>query len=264
MKVFIITDLEGATGVSGSWEDFNPGGRIHEEAKRMLTSDVNAAVEGLFRGGATEVVVLDGHGAAFSILLEDLDPRVKLIRGRRLSELEGLDSSFDAVVAIGAHAMAGTPSALLCHTLSHETIVNIWLNGKLVGEIGLWAAIAGYYNVPMIMVAGDYAATEEAKKLLGDIEVVAVKRATSMYAAECIHPSVARELITSAAERALTRLRRGEFKPLKLEPPVELKVEYMLPTHVERIALRPGVVRVDGRTVLYRGKNILECMRAIL
>jgi D-amino peptidase len=67
MKVFVMTDLEGATGVAGDWADFNPGGREHDPARRMLTGDVNAAIQGAYEGGADEVVVLDGHGAAFSI-----------------------------------------------------------------------------------------------------------------------------------------------------------------------------------------------------
>ena len=90
MKIFIMTDLEGATGVAGRWSDFDPGRREHESARRLLTGDVNAAIEGAFEAGANEIVVLDGHGAAFSIILEDLDPRAQLIRGRRLSELRDL------------------------------------------------------------------------------------------------------------------------------------------------------------------------------
>jgi len=108
MKIFIVTDLEGATGVAGNWPDFNPEGKGHEAARRFLTGDVNAAIEGAFEAGVREVVVLDGHEAALSILLEELDPRAQLIRGRRLSELEGLDGTFDLMFAIGAHAMAGT------------------------------------------------------------------------------------------------------------------------------------------------------------
>lgn len=263
-KVFVMTDLEGATGVTGFWEDFDPGGKMHDEARRMLTGDVNAAIEGALRGGASDIVVLDGHGSAFSILLEELNPAARLIRGRRVLEMEGLDESFDAVFAIGAHAMAGAPLALLCHTLSHTAIVEIRVNGIRVGEVGLWAMIAGHYGVPLIMVSGDEAAVKEARELLGDIEAVAVKRATSMYAAECLHPSVSRKLISEAAERALRRLARGEFKPYRLEAPVEMQVVYMLPAAADRISKRPGVKRIDGRTVSYTGDNIIECMCMLL
>ncbi|MEM2824429.1 MAG: M55 family metallopeptidase [Thermofilaceae archaeon] len=264
MKVFIMTDLEGATGVAGSWEDINPGGRIHEEARRMLTGDVRAAVEGALRGGASEVVVLDGHGAAFSIILEELPPAAKLIRGRRILEMEGLDGSFSAVLAVGAHAMAGAPLALLCHTLSHSSIVEIRVNGTPVGEVGLWAFIAGSFNVPLAMVAGDAAAVEEAKELLPGIEGVAVKRATSMYAAECLHPQVSWRLIREAAERAVRKAALGDLKPLNPGGEVEVEVVYLLPADADRVARRPGVKRVDGRTVSYRGRDVQECLNALL
>lgn len=259
-----MTDLEGATGVAGVWEDFNPGGRVHEEARRMLTRDVNAAIEGALRGGADEVVVLDGHGAAFSILLEDLNPKAKLIRGRRVLEMEGLDGSFDAVLAVGAHAMAGTPLALLCHTLSHTAIQEIRVNGLPVGEVGLWALIAGHYGVPLVMVAGDAAAVEEAKRLLVGIESVAVKRATSMYAAECLHPSVTYKMIAESAERAVAKCSRGELKPYAPKGKVLMEVSYTLPSAAERVAARPGVRRLDGRTVAYEGGSVLECLAMLL
>ncbi|RLF22142.1 MAG: aminopeptidase [Thermoprotei archaeon] len=262
MKIFIMTDLEGATGVCGTWQDINPGGREHERARRFLTRDVNAAIEGAYGAGAKEVVVLDGHGAAFSIIPEELDERAKLIRGRRILEMEGLDPTFDAVFAIGAHAMAGTPDAILPHTLSSVNIVNIWLNNIKVGEIGLWAAIAGTYNVPLVLVTGDEAAVREAKKLLGDVECVAVKKATSPYAAICLHPNITYKMIREAAVRALTRLH--EFKPFRLKTPIELRVEYTSVDLARRIASRPGVELVDGRTVRAVGDNIIELMSLVL
>ncbi|MCD6509211.1 MAG: M55 family metallopeptidase [Thermoprotei archaeon] len=79
MKIFIMTDLDGASCVAGTWDDINPGGKEHGRARRFLTGDVNAAIQGAFEANANEVVVLDGHGAAFSILPEELDSRALLI-----------------------------------------------------------------------------------------------------------------------------------------------------------------------------------------
>jgi len=262
LKIYIMTDLEGATGVAGSWGDFNPGGKEHQSARKFLTGDVNAAIEGALKAGADDIVVLDGHGAALSIILEELNPRAQLIKGRRILELEGLDETFDLMFAVGAHAMAGTPGGLLTHTLSHVNISNIWLNGRLVGEIGLWAAIGGHYGVPLGLVTGDMAAVKEAKALLGDIEVVAVKEATSRFAARCLHPSVTRRLISEAAERAVRRV--GEFSPYRVEPPIELRVEYHSNEIAEAVSRRRGVERVDGRTVQCRGDSILELWHLVL
>lgn len=257
-----MTDLEGATGVAGDWRDFNPGGKEHESARRLLTGDVNAAIEGAFEEGADEAVVLDGHGATFSVILEDLDPRAQLIMGRRLLELEGLDESFDLMFAIGAHAMAGTPDGVLTHTLSHTAIDNIWLNGRLVGEIGLWAALAGHYDVPFALVTGDSAAAKEAEAFLEGVETVAVKEATSRFAAKCLHLQVSWKLIREAAGRAVAKA--GKLRPYKPMMPIELKVEYHDSDRAERISQRRGVTRIDGRAVSSRGSNILEIYTALL
>ena len=262
MNFFIMTDLEGATGVAGEWSDFNPRGREHESARRFLTGDVNAAIEGAIEGGADEIVVLDGHGAAFSIMIEDLDPRAQLIRGRRMMELEGLDESFDLMFAVGAHSMAGTPDGILTHTLSHLGIDNIWLNGKLVGEIGLWAVLGGHYDVPLGMVTGDSAAIREAKALLGEIETVAVKEATSRFAAKCLHPKITSTLISEAAKRATARVE--EFRPYKPKVPCELKVEFHDSERAARVAKRKDGARIDGRTVSCCGDNVLELCTALL
>jgi D-amino peptidase len=262
MKVFIMTDLEGATGVAGEWSDFNPGGREHDSARRFLTGDVNAAVQGAYEGGADEITVLDGHGAAFSILLENLDSRAHLIRGRRSSELEGLDETFDLMFGVGAHSMAGTPDGLLTHTLSHLEIDNVWLNGQPIGEIGLWAALAGHYDVPLGLVTGDSAAVREAQTLLKGIETVAVKEATSRFAARCLHPQVSWKMIREAAKKATTNAEA--FKPYKPETPMELRVESHNSERAMKISERTSVVRIDGRTIFCRGNNIMDIYRVLL
>jgi D-amino peptidase len=254
MKLFVMTDLEGATGVVGNFNDIFPGGRAHESARRFLTGDVNAAIQGASEGGDCEIVVLDGHGPGFSIVFEDLDPRAQLIWGRRVLELEGLDGSFDLMFIVGAHAMAGTPKAMLPHTIGDY--YNIWLNGQRVGEAGLWAAWAGHYDVPVGLVTGDLAAVKEVKALLGGIETVAVKEATSEFAAKCLHPKVTRRLIRKCAGRAMHAAKK--LRPYKPNRPMELRVEYYESHVAERIAQRKGVVQVDGRTVSCRGNDMLE------
>jgi D-amino peptidase len=232
------------------------------DRSRLLTGDVNAAIEGALEEGVDDIVVLDGHGAAFSILLEDLDSRGQLVRGRRRLELEGLDESFDLMFAVGAHSMAGTPKGILTHTLSQTGIENIWLNGQLVGEIGLWAARAGHYGVPLALVTGDSAAATEAEVLLGSVEAVAVKESASRFAAKCLPPQISRKLIREAARRPVTRA--GKYHPYRPRLPVELKVEYHDCDRAEGISERKETIRIDGRTVACTGNNMLEVYATLL
>jgi D-amino peptidase len=177
-------------------------------------------------------------------------------------ELEGLDESFDLMFGVAAHSMAGTPDGLLTHTLSHTGIANIWLNGQLVGEIGLWAALAGHYGVPLGLVTGDLAAVREAKALLKDVETVAVKEATSRFNARCLHPDVSRGMIREAAKKATAKAET--FKPLKPKVPMELRVEFHDSERAAKVAERTGVVRVNGRTVSCTGNNILDIYNVLL
>src|SRR5262249_18587062 len=91
MRVLISADMEGTTGVTG-WNDVQPGQAQYERFRRLLTADVNAAVEGAFQGGATEVLVNEAHDGMRNILIEDLDERVEMISGlhKPLVMMEGV------------------------------------------------------------------------------------------------------------------------------------------------------------------------------
>ena len=72
MKVYLMTDLEGVAGVWKFEERDDVSAENFEcrmRARRLLTREVNAAVAGFFEGGATEVIVNDGHGAVYTLSL---------------------------------------------------------------------------------------------------------------------------------------------------------------------------------------------------
>lgn len=258
MKVFIGTDLEGVSGIVNSEEQCRPGGRYYEEARRLLTAEVNAAVGGLLEAGAREIVVLDGHGPG-GLYFPDLHPEAKAIIGNLLPVGYGIDQSYDAQVLIGCHAMAGTYNGVLDHTQSSATIVNYWLNGQLIGEIGTSAAVAGLYNIPTILVTGDEAATQEAQALLKDVEVVAVKQGMSRCAALSLAPAKSQQLIWEAAARSLKRLR--DFNPFVIPPPYELKIEFLNSARaLEETVRSRNVERIDARTIVCRGENLLDVL----
>src|SRR5688572_22350813 len=176
LKVFISVDMEGLAGVvTGS--DVSSNGPDYPHFRAVMAAETNAAIDGAFRAGATSVLVRDSHGAKQNLLPNDLDPRARLLRGQSTGPknmMEGIDSTFDAVVFIGYHAKAGTPNAILEHT-STGNVVDFSINGVSLPEGGYNALVAGLYNVPVVFVAGDRAVVEQIRGLLGPIEGVAVK-----------------------------------------------------------------------------------------
>ncbi len=262
MKVYIITDIEGVSGVItfvDSGRDSDHSGPRYEAARRLLTEDVNAAVQGALDGGATDIIVNDGHGGGSNFVMENLHPGARYFTGRsRRFVLDGLDESVAAVMLVGYHAMAGTQSAVLDHTQSSKTWSRYFLNGVETGEIGQMAVMAGHFNVPVVCVTGDLAATQEARKFLGDIETVAVKEGRSRQSAFCLAPVKARELIRAAAQRAMRLVDR--VKPYKIDLPAEIKLE-CAGTDIADVYEARGAERLDGFTIRRHVNSALDILR---
>ena len=148
MKIYISADMEGITGVV-TWDETEMGKHDYDRFRRIMTDEVNAAVEGALEGGATEVLVNDSHDCMRNILIERLHPKAKLLSGasKRLSMMEGIDSSFDGVFLVGYHSPAGTLASVLDHTYSSRTH-RVWINEQETPEFAIFGAVAGYYGYP--------------------------------------------------------------------------------------------------------------------
>ena len=189
MKVHVISDMEGVAGIV-KWQQTSGGDPMYEEGRRLYTEEINAAVRGAKAAGATEIVVMDCHGAgggwSFNSLVPDLlDPDCEFVVQQEWTEYTAfLESGCDAALFVGMHAMNGAPNGVLNHTVSGQEWQNLWFNGTLVGETGINAALCGTWGVPVLLVTGDRATCEEGKALLGDgLTTVAVKEGIGRYSA---------------------------------------------------------------------------------
>lgn len=259
-KVFISADMEGVTGVA-NWEDVSRDGKDYDLFRKIMTEEVNAAIEGAAAAGAGSFVVRDSHGSARNILPDLLDRRAVLIRdwsGGPKSMMEGVDESFDAVIFIGYHAKAGTPDSLLEHT-SSGSVTDFAVNGISMPEAGYNSLIAGLYGVPVVFAAGDGTLCEQLTGLLGEVETVAVKKGIGAAAVN-LHPEVAQEKIRAGVEKALGRL--ADFAPYRLEPPYTLVVKLKSEETVHMGAQYPGVTRTGDWELTFASDDFLEIMKA--
>ncbi|HUW57338.1 MAG TPA: M55 family metallopeptidase [Planctomycetota bacterium] len=246
MKVYIMTDMEGISGIHRV-EYVQRGSDRYAEGRKLLTADVNACIAGCFDGGATEVVAADAHGGGDHFLMEEIDERAVIDHIGNGRWCGCLDESFDAAMVVGQHAMAGTLNGFLDHTQSSTSWYEFTINGKAVGELGQFACQSGAFDVPVVLVTGDKAATEEATELLGAIEVAAVKEGVGRNLATCLAPQKAHKLIREAAARALKLV--GKIKPWKPRTPIEVVLRLNRSDYADGIALRPGNERLDARTL---------------
>ena len=155
MKIFISADIEGVCGVFHTRQT-GENSSEYERAKKLLTEEVNAAIEGALEAGAEEILVNDSHGSMRNIILEDLNPAARLISGfpKPLVMMEGIDNSFDGALLIGYHAMSRT-RGILANTINGFTFHSIKMNGVAYGETEINAALAAHFHVPVIMASGD-------------------------------------------------------------------------------------------------------------
>lgn len=259
MRVFIISDMEGVAGIS-KWEQVSGGQSLYEEGRKLYTEEINAAVRGAANAGATEIVVMDCHGAGkgwtFNSLIPDmLDPRCEFVVQTEWTEYTGfLEDGCDAALFVAMHAMAGTGNGVLSHTVSGTQWRSLRFNGTEVGETGINAALCGAWGVPVLMVTGDAATCHEATALLGDgLTTVEVKQGFGRFSARHMAPAAAREAIEKGAKAALGDL--GAVAPYLPGSPAEITVELHDPDHAEPYRNRAGIEFVDARTVVSKADD---------
>jgi D-amino peptidase len=255
MRAYILTDLEGPAGVA-RWDQT----RVDESPRKavameLLTKEVNACVDGILEHDPkAEVVVLDGHGSG-GIDVRLFHPKAELIYGRGFRPPMGLDDSFDALLFVGQHAMAGTADAPLCHTYSSRTVEYYKLNGAPIGEFGCRTALAGAFGVPTVFLAGDDKACAEAEAFVPGIVTVATKRGMGVELAIHLSPKRARRLIQRGAKEACRRI--PTIPPKRIDPPYEFEVRLLEGNSIEG-HLKRGAQQLDERTCVYHTDDLLS------
>ena len=251
LRIYIVTDLEGASGVYKFAQTREPGNPLGEKAKEYLMGDIAAVVKGLRSANVFDIVILDGHGSQ-AFVPHLMAPGAKYITGKpRPGPLTGFEDSFDGLIQLGAHAMMGTPDGVLCHTQSSRSENRYWYNGVESGELAQCAAIAGHFDIPTIMVTGDVATCREATKFFGpNCVTVAVKRGISREAAELYPFDDTRKALYEGARRAVQAI--PKCKPYKLSIPIKAKKEYLVFDDSSK----------EGRRVTKEGtiENVLKLM----
>jgi D-amino peptidase len=249
-KILIVTDVEGVGGVNDATEQLLPGQRRFADSQRLLTGEVNAAVEGAVAAGASEIVIWDGHDGSRTLSIDEIHSKAKLIQGKPTPANYYLSERlYDGILFVGQHAMAGAPGGVLAHSQSFA-VKRITINGREVGELGQVAAIAGYFQIPVIMLAGDQAACDELLGLQPKAVTVAVKRLAGKASSLSLSHDEAKRQIREGARKAVSQVR--EYAPWKIAGPVELVFEF-LPQ-----ADQPG------RTTKHVGKTVLEAFESWL
>ncbi|HEU4508028.1 MAG TPA: M55 family metallopeptidase [Pyrinomonadaceae bacterium] len=257
LKIYISADMEGVVGaVTG--EQLGPQGFEYARFREFMTQEVNAAIEAAFAAGATEIVVSDSHGNGQNLLIEKLPKNILLVRAwpRPLMMMQGIDETFAGAIFLGYHTATTNTQGVRAHTISSARLADVRLKGISVSEAGINAAIAGHFNVPVIMISGDDAVVKETQALLGDVEGAVVKWASGFHSAKTIMPEAAYQLIREKVKTAIGRIK--DFKPYKLAPPIQLDVRFKNYRPSEVLSYLSIVERTDAHSIRFSGKDMIE------
>jgi D-amino peptidase len=265
MKVWISVDMEGIGGI-GHDAPTEPGARGYDAAVELMVGEANAAIDGACAGGASDVVVNDSHWSMWNLSAAALDPRAILISGQKPWSMvtgAGPDAGVGVALFVGYHARAGHPTGTIAHTYSGAPII-CRLDGRPVGESGINAAVLGAWGVPVGLVTGDDALSEETEAWLPWAERVVVKSVVSRRAAASVHPTVARERVREGSRRAVERAAARELQLLVVPSPVVIEVEYRDPGKADHAAIVPGAERFGDIGVRHVGADAVEAFRGFL
>ncbi|MBY0123181.1 M55 family metallopeptidase [Bacillus sp. S/N-304-OC-R1] len=259
MKIYISADIEGISGVATIQQLVNNS--EYQRFRKLMTEEVNAAIRGAHNGGANEVVVADGHGNMSNIIIEDLDPRARLVSGnnRVMCQLEGLDETFDGIIFIGHHGRESASQAVISHTLAGICVKEIMINNKVVGETEMNALVAGSLKIPAIFISGDDQYVSEVKETLPDVESVVVKYARDRLAAELIHPQVVHEEIEKRVACSLKKA--NEIKPITMEGPITFEIEFKGPQQANMTTTLPTVQKISSTRIKFTCDDMITAYK---
>jgi D-amino peptidase len=262
LKVLISADMEGIAGVVQPAQ-LGPTGFEYGKAREWMTGEVKAAIAAVKAAGAAEVVVADSHGNAQNLLIDDLPPDVRVVRGfpRPLSMMQGVGQNVAAVIFIGYHASEYGREAVRGHTFSSARLLHVKLNGTEVSEGMFNAAIAGHFGAPVALVSGDREAVAQLKNAIPSIEGVVVKEGLGYHAAETVTPARSREMIQQGVLAAMKRL--SSLQPYRVKTPIDLEVGFKLTLDAERASYVPGLARVDAHAVRGTFPDMVQVVRLI-
>lgn len=262
MRIYISADIEGVTGVS-AWQETHKGNEDYTRYREQMTKEVAAACQGAIDAGADYIIVKDAHEDGKNLIHAMLPKEVKIISGwsnHPYNMVEGLDKSFDGVMFIGYHSGGSSNGTPLAHTLSIDSIRNIYINGKKADEFLIYAYAAHMIGVPVIAVSGDGELIRRVRGFDSHIKTVAVQEGFG-GAIVSIHPDSAAARIQKAAKRAVESIENFTTNPLDS---YELKVEFNKHQDAYKYSFYPNVEQIGEYTIKYQSNNYLDVLTLLM
>ena len=260
-KLYISADIEGTCGIL-SWNETIKSHPDYPAFARQMTREVAAACEGAHEAGYDEILVRDAHDSARNLIIEELPPYVRILRGWASDPycmMTGLDASYAGVVLTGYHSAGGRDVNPLAHTLSTD-IARITINEEIASELTINAMTAALEQVPVFAVTGDEGICRYVQAVSPGTAVVPVSRGIGR-ASLSLHPMEAVRRIRETVREAVQYKREDCLFPL----PDFFRVCITYREHGDayKNSFFPGVTQLDTHTLCLETADYREVLRAL-
>jgi D-amino peptidase len=246
-KFLVMTDIEGVTGIT-SFE----AAEKSQFGRDMLMNDLLAVLEGIRDAGA-EAVVYDMHTDGRNVDITKIGCPAVLGKPILPELWRGVGYTVDGLYMVGLHTMQHVEGACLAHSYLRE-YDRIYINGILMGEIGVEAALAGEGGIPLLFVSADDLGCREAEELIPGVTVAAVKKSLSQSCAVCLPPEASAKILREKAREAALKT----SPPYKLSAPYEIRIEYSDCFYLNKMKRIHPEIFENENTVVMRGDNLLK------
>lgn len=260
-KIYVSVDMEGIGGIVSPNQVMKENGDLYKEGRQLMAEEVNAVIQGINEAGGLAIIG-DSHGNMLNIPIASLKGNFLLCSGsdKMLSMMDGIDDSFSGVMFVGYHGRFGTPFAVMDHTYSPSILYSLKINGKEVGEAEINAEVAGYYDVPILMLSGDDTTVKQAKESFPTIETVEVKKALGRFSAICEPVDIVRQKLKDASRKAVENIDKYGYL-YKSNPPIKFEFVWNSSAMAERATFVPGVVKIDERITTYECGDYIQAFK---
>lgn len=263
MKAFISVDLEGLPYV------VIPGhltlkGSLYSEARKIATKITRIVIDELANNDFTDILIADSHGPMVNLEIDDLPEYVEIIRGtpRPVSMVAGIEDGCDVALFLGYHAKFGTARSSFDHTYSGRSIHSLVINDVPLSEFLLNAYVAGMYDVPVILVAGEaQLLKDDVQKYTPWAETVTLKESLSRVSAKSASLVKIEAELKKAVQTAVKNFKTNKVHPLKVRQPLNIEITFLASHFADVAELLPIVKRISGLTVQYTTKDIIEAYK---
>jgi D-aminopeptidase len=197
VHLLLMSDLPGVSGIDRATACL-PGSVDYDAGLAARQAELAALVTHLRALGASAITVVDWHAwhpGATPLTPAMMPDGVTLFDG-------ALSQRVDVAIAHGLHAMTGA-EGFCSQTFAPNLTVTV--NGQPVGELALLAWWLGEQGIPLALVAGDRALSQEAERWTEQTTTVTVKRATRWDTALTLPLERAAAALQASLERVLAR-----------------------------------------------------------